>query len=50
MAKDDRPRLQYRWHYAYRGTDFVPGNLIVGAHYGILAVVSLFVLVLAGAA
>ena len=32
-----------------RGTDFVPGNIIVGAHYGILAVVTLFVLILAGA-
>ncbi len=33
-----------------RGTEFVPGNLIVGAHYGVLAVVSLFVLILAGVA
>lgn len=32
------------------GESFVPGNLIVGAHYGILAVVSLFVLILAGVA
>jgi hypothetical protein len=28
----------------------VPGNLIVGVHYGILAVITLFVIVLAGAA
>jgi fumarate reductase subunit C len=33
-----------------RGTSVVPGNVIIGAHYGILAVVSLFVLVLAGVA
>jgi len=33
-----------------RGTDFVPGNLIVGVHYGVLAVISLFVLILAGVA
>lgn len=33
-----------------RGESIVPGNLIVGAHYGILAAVSLFVLVLAGVA
>lgn len=33
-----------------RGTEFVPGNLIIGVHWGILAVISLFVLVLAGAA
>ena len=33
-----------------RGTDFVPGNLIIGAHYGVLAVISLFVLILAGVA
>ena len=32
------------------GESFVPGKLIVGAHYGILAVVSLFVLILAGVA
>ena len=33
-----------------RGEDFVPGNLIVGVHYGVLAVISLFVLILAGVA
>jgi len=33
-----------------RGESIVPGNLIVGAHYGVLAAVSLFVLVLAGVA
>lgn len=33
-----------------RGEEFIPGNLIIGAHYGVLAVVSLFVLILAGVA
>jgi fumarate reductase subunit C len=33
-----------------RGEEFVPGNLIIGAHYGVLAVISLFVLILAGVA
>ena len=33
-----------------RGESIVPGKLIVSAHYGVLAVVSLFVLVLAGVA
>jgi fumarate reductase subunit C len=33
-----------------RGEEFVPGNLIVGVHYGVLAVISLFVLILAGVA
>jgi fumarate reductase subunit C len=33
-----------------RGEEFVPGKLIIGAHYGILAAISLFVLILAGVA
>ena len=33
-----------------RGEDFVPGQLIVGAHYVGLAAVSVFVLILAGVA
>jgi succinate dehydrogenase subunit C len=33
-----------------QGEHFVPGKLIVGAHYAVLAVVSLFVLILAGVA
>lgn len=33
-----------------RGEEIVPGKLIVGAHYGVLAAVSLFVLILAGVA
>lgn len=33
-----------------RGTEFVDGKLIVGAHYGALAAVSLFMIILAGAA
>ncbi len=33
-----------------RGESFVPGNLIIGAHYGVLAIISLFVLILAGVA
>ena len=33
-----------------RGTEFVPGKLIIGAHYAALGVVSLFFIVLAGAA
>lgn len=33
-----------------RGEEIVPGKLIIGAHYGVLAVVSLFVLILAGVA
>jgi fumarate reductase subunit C len=32
------------------GENVVPGKLIIGAHYGALAVVSLFVLILAGVA
>ncbi|MBK8176785.1 MAG: fumarate reductase subunit C [Rhodospirillales bacterium] len=33
-----------------QGEHFVPGNLIVGAHYAVLGVVSIFVLILAGVA
>jgi succinate dehydrogenase subunit C len=33
-----------------QGEHFVPGKLIVGAHYAVLGVVSLFVLILAGVA
>ena len=33
-----------------RGTEFVPGKYIIGAHYAVLGVVSLFFLVLAGVA
>ena len=33
-----------------RGEHFVPGNIIVGAHYAALGVFSLFVLILAGVA
>lgn len=33
-----------------RGETFVPGKLIVGAHYGAWAVVSVFILILAGVA
>ncbi len=33
-----------------RGEEFVPGKLIVGAHYGILAAFSGFMLILAGVA
>ena len=33
-----------------KGEEVVPGKLIIGAHYGVLAVVSLFVLILAGVA
>lgn len=33
-----------------RGTDFVPGQLIIGAHYAVLGGVSLFFLILAGVA
>lgn len=33
-----------------RGESFVPGKLIVGVHYGVWAVVSVMVLVLAGVA
>ena len=29
-----------------RGEDFVPGNIIVGAHYAIWAVISLIILIL----
>jgi len=33
-----------------RGEEFVPGSVLVGAHYAVLAAVSLFVLILAGVA
>ena len=33
-----------------RGESFVPGKTIIGAHYAVLAAVSLFVLILAGVA
>jgi fumarate reductase subunit C len=33
-----------------KGEEIVPGKLIIGAHYGVLAAVSLFVLILAGVA
>ncbi len=33
-----------------QGTHFVPGHYIIGAHYAVLGVVSLFFLVLAGVA
>jgi fumarate reductase subunit C len=33
-----------------RGEEIVPGKLIIGAHYGVWAVVSLFVIILAGVA
>ena len=33
-----------------RGDEIVPGNLIIGAHYGVWAVVSVVVLLVAGVA
>lgn len=33
-----------------RGDEFVPGNLIVGAHYGLFGAVSLLFIILAGVA
>ncbi len=33
-----------------RGEEFVPGSVLVGAHYAVLAAVSVFVLILAGIA